>query len=82
MFFFGKLLLGATIIVVTVVFHVAGRVGLAKLLPRIPVPERYQGFDSKLFGLLLTAVLGVIAVHVVEAWAWAAVYYGLSDGAC
>ncbi len=79
MFFIGKLLLGTGIIVVTVVFHVAGLVGLAKVLPRVPLPERIWGLDAKLFGLLLTAVLGVIFVHVVESWIWALVYYGLDE---
>ena len=74
-----NLITGTLIIVACVIFHVAGLAysilrlrALAKLEDRMPRRRR-------LMLIVVTAVLVVIALHTVEIWAWATVYFVLDE---
>ena len=74
-----QLLLGTVMIIVTVCFHVAGLVGLVTALNRIaPMLEHTHRKLGATF-LMVLAVLGIIAIHTVEAWSWAALYMLLGE---
>ena len=77
--FGGQLLLGTLIIVLSVVFHVAGLVYLAGLLKRIDVSAKHLRRKTRTMCLLAFAVLIIIGIHTVEAWGWAAVYYFVGE---
>lgn len=74
-----NLITGTFIIIACVIFHVAGLAysilrlrALAKFEDRMP-PRR------RLMVVVVTAVLVVIALHTVEIWAWATVYFTLGE---
>ncbi|MEL7448695.1 MAG: ion channel [Pseudomonadota bacterium] len=70
----GQLLLGTTLIVVNVIFHVSWLVWLAQALIRVGKASFFDGRRRWLILQLGLGVFGVIAVHTVAAWSWAAVY--------
>lgn len=75
----GQLLLGSTMIVACVIFHVVALAYLAGLLNRMgPVLGRIHSKIS-FVGLLVVTVLAIIAIHTIEAWSWAALFYYLSE---
>ena len=69
-----QLLLGTALIVVNAVFHVSCLVWLADLLKKVGTSERFIPSRKGLILLLGIAVMGLIAIHTVAAWAWAVVY--------
>ncbi len=64
---------GTLAILITIIGHAAALVALARLLDRFS--ERY----SSNFGLLSVSIVGIVFIHTVEAWAWAALFYGLGE---
>ena len=70
----GQLLLGTALIVVNVVFHVSCLVWLAGALTRLGKAPFFDARQRWLVLQLGLGVFGVIAIHTVSAWAWAAVY--------
>ena len=77
--FGGQLLLGTLMIVVTVVFHVAGLVYLASVLKRVaPSVEHFRPMVGTTC-LLGIAVLIIIGIHTTEAWGWAALFFSLGE---
>ncbi|MDC0598820.1 potassium channel family protein [Gammaproteobacteria bacterium] len=75
----GQLLLGTFLIVTTAMFHVICLVGLAALLNRIDPKPGFESSKPRMIYLMGIAVLVIIGVHTVEAWAWAGVYYFLGE---
>lgn len=73
------MILGTTVVVATVVFHVAALVGLSGFLDRIGRRERRVHRTYTLMFLLALAVLYILAVHTLEAWLWAAVYFAAGE---
>ena len=69
-----QLLLGTVLIVINAVFHVSCLVWLAGLLNSIGTSAKFSPNRKRLILLLGVAVLGLIAIHTVSGWAWAAVY--------
>jgi len=77
--FLVQLTLGSLILVVTTAFHIAALVMLSNFLKRI---EGAQGFRLNAVGVFLllgVAVLAVLAIHTIEAWSWAAIYFQLGE---
>lgn len=70
-----QLLLGTLIIVVTVIFHIACLVHLVSLLKRVESYVHDLGEKTTTMCLLAFAVLVIIGIHTIEAWAWSAIYY-------
>lgn len=70
-----QILLGTSIIVVCVVFHVVSLIYLAKVL-KLWVNNASRSFSMVSTVLLLSgSTLAIIAFHSVEAWIWALVYF-------
>ena len=69
-----QLLIGTALIIANAVFHVSCLVWLAELLNGIGTSASFSPNRKGLSLLLGIAVLGLIAIHTVSAWAWAAVY--------
>ncbi len=69
----GQLLSGTLIIVTTVVFHVAGLVGLANPLRRQAASAKFSPNRGGMMYLLGSRCLAsvIIGIHTVEAWGWA-----------
>ena len=75
-----QLILGTAIITATVVFHVSGLLGLAQVLRRLgQAPRAGAHHRPRMLLLLIVTVLGIIAIHTVEAWLWALVYLQLGQ---
>ena len=75
----GQLVLGTAMIVVTIIFHVAGLVYLASLLKRIgPSLESMDGKVSTV-SLLTVSVLVIVGIHTTEAWGWATLFLYLGE---
>ena len=74
-----QLLLGTALIIVNAVFHVSCLVWLASFLHRIGAAATFELNRKGLILLLGIAVLGLIAIHTVSAWAWAAVYLTVGE---
>lgn len=74
-----QLLLGTVMIIATVCFHIGGLVGLITMLNRLApmLPRSHRKLDT--IFLMVVAVLGIIAIHTVEAWTWAALYMLLGE---
>ena len=64
-----QLLLGTVLIIVNAVFHVSCLVWLASLIYRIGKSAIYVPNRKGLILLLGIAVLGLIAIHTISAWA-------------
>ena len=75
----GQLILGTAMIVVAVIFHVAGLVYLASLLQRVDAALHRLRPRFRLIMLLALATLVIIAIHTIEAWAWALLFYRLGE---
>ncbi len=66
-------------IIANAVFHVSCLVWLAGLVKRIGTSATIAANRGRLILLLGIAVLGLIAIHTVSAWAWAAVYLSVGE---
>lgn len=77
--FNNQMLIGTSMIIVNVVFHVTALVFLIKILRRLTISTRvaYTAFWTVCF--LSISVLFIVVVHTVEAWGWAAIYYALGE---
>lgn len=73
--FGGQLILGTLVIAISVVFHVSALIGLASWL------EKQKTSTGRVHDLvvLLGAVFYIIAIHTLEAWGWAALFYYLGE---
>ena len=69
-----QLLLASTMVLVTVLVHL---VGLAVLLRILRLHRLIAHARIAPLALLLTATLGLFAIHTVEIWLFAALYLGL-----
>ena len=74
-----QLVIGAAMILLTVVVHITGIVGLVAYLKRC-LPEDTSGISYRsVLWLLGLTILGVFALHIVEIWAWALLYLWLGE---
>ncbi len=74
-----QLVLGTAIITASVVFHVSGLLALARVLRSLGAPSGAAPRRPQILLMLIVMVLGIIAVHTVEAWVWALVYLSLGE---
>ncbi|MDJ0840754.1 MAG: potassium channel family protein [Acidobacteriota bacterium] len=77
--FDNQILLGTIMVLLSVLFHVAGLVFLATMLKRISswtarLPSMLQSMT-----LLVVGLLTIIALHLVEALGWAVLYVQLNE---
>lgn len=72
-------ILGTGIIIITVLFHVFGLLALASALKNINSRLSNLHKAPLTATLLSISVFGVLAIHILEAWAWAAVYIKLGE---
>ena len=77
--FGGQLTIGTIMVIATVVFHAAALVGLAKALTSIASHFARPPGMLRSTGLVVATVLAIVAIHTVEAWSWAALYYTLGE---
>ena len=75
----GQLLFGTAMIIITVIFHVAGLVYLASLLKRVAPSLARMSAKVSTMSLLALAMLVIIGIHTIEAWAWATLFYQLGE---
>lgn len=75
----GQLLIGTSMIIVTVLFHVAGLVYLAGLLTRIGSSLDGHGHKIVTISTYTVSVLVIIAIHTVEVWGWAVLFIFLGE---
>ncbi len=73
-----QIIYGTFIIVLMSVFHVAGLVMLVRLIKRV-VPTLESQTAIRMIVLLSIAVFGIIALHTIEAWGWAAIYLWIGE---
>jgi hypothetical protein len=74
-----QLLIGALMISISVVFHVAAMIYLTELLKKaIGWMADFQRVP-RIMTLMVMTVLIIIGVHTVEAWTWAALYLNLGE---
>ena len=76
--FGGQLTIGTVMVIATVIFHAAALVLLARWLTRLGTKAATLS-ATRSIGLIATAVLAIVAIHTVEAWSWAALYYALGE---
>ncbi len=74
-----QLLIGSVLIVANAVFHVIALVWLAQCLYSISGLRCFQPNQKWHTILFAISVLGVIAIHTVSAWGWAAVYLSVGE---
>ncbi len=70
----GQLSLGTLMIVTTVIFHVAGLIGLSFLLQGLGRWVSSYSAVVRTTAILTTTVLSVLMIHIIEAWGWAVLY--------
>ncbi len=75
----GQLIIGTLLIAVNAVFHVACLVWLAGLLQHMGHGGAFMQSRNRQILLLGIAVSGLILIHTVSAWAWAAVYMQVGE---
>jgi voltage-gated potassium channel Kch len=77
--FGGQILIGSAMIVLTVVIHIAGIIGLIAYLKarglQIVGPRRYVG----MMRVLVVTILGIFFAHTAEIWSWAVLYLWLGE---
>jgi voltage-gated potassium channel Kch len=61
-------------IVATVIFHVAGLIGLSFLLQDLGRRVNSYSAVVRATAILTTTVLTVLMIHIIEAWGWAVLY--------
>lgn len=74
-----NLMLGTLIITLCVAFHVAGLAYATPILRVIAGAGKHPSRRHRLLLVMIVAVLVVIALHTVEIWAWAAVYWYIGE---
>jgi hypothetical protein len=74
-----QLFWGSVIIAVTVVIHVTGLFILVKVLSSLSPKRDTPTHRGHTYGLMTTAVAGIIAIHTVEIWLWASIYLFLGE---
>lgn len=74
-----QLILGTLVVVVTTLLHVASLVAMAGGLKWLAGIAPFESAVLKLCFELGVVVLCIIAVHVLEAWIWAALYQYLGE---
>jgi hypothetical protein len=70
--------LGALLVLMTVLFHVTCIYWLVPLLEWVGTHSLVP-FRLSTYIVMSVAVLGVLTIHGIEAWLWAAVYRGLGQ---
>ncbi len=73
------LLLGTSIVVICVAFHVAGLAYSIPLLKKAGQLESRLGTRATIMLIVVTGVLVVIFLHTAELWLWAVIYMGLGE---
>ncbi|MEX3008808.1 ion channel [Hoeflea sp. TYP-13] len=68
-----NILLGSFVVSLTVVVHTFGLIGVANLMNRVAGRHPIHEFRSKVISMVVL-VHGLLGVHSVEIWIWAAVY--------
>ncbi|MCP4315575.1 MAG: two pore domain potassium channel family protein [Hyphomicrobiales bacterium] len=68
-----NILLGTIVVSLTVVVHTFGLIGVANIMNRVAGHHPIHEFRSKVISMVVL-VHGLLAVHSVEIWMWAAVY--------
>jgi hypothetical protein len=74
-----NLMVGSSLVALTVLIHTGGLVLLARMTPRA---ARWLGLHSNDLGrslVMMTSVLGIFALHTVEVWLWALAYILLNS---
>ncbi|MFT4826078.1 MAG: hypothetical protein ACI9DH_001823 [Halioglobus sp.] len=74
-----NLMFGTLIIVLCVAFHVAGLAYATPILRTIAGAGNHPNRRHRVLLVMIIAVLVVIALHTVEIWAWAAVYWYIGE---
>ena len=80
-----ELLLGSFVVSLTVIVHTFGLIGVANVMNRVAGWNPLHEFRNKIISMVIL-VHGLLALHTVEIWIWAAVYYmtgavnSMSDG--
>lgn len=74
-----QLSFGTLLIVICVVFHVAGLVTLANILRHISARFHFRTGPLKTISFLTLAILCVIFLHTAEIWMWALIYIQLGE---
>ena len=74
-----QILVGTLMIITSVLFHVTALIYLVNTLIRLTKSKEatLAGFRSIVF--VSVAVLFIVAIHTIEAWGWAAIYYALGE---
>lgn len=75
----GQLIIGTLLIAVNAIFHVTCLVWLAGFLQRLTQGRDLDESRNGQILLLGVAVSGLIIIHTLSAWAWAAVYVQLGE---
>lgn len=71
--------LGTAAVVALSIFHAAGLVLLAGVLARIGLKHTVRARRLHSIRLLALSVLAIVAIHSMEAWAWAGVYMAIGE---
>ena len=74
-----NLMFGTLIIVTCVAFHVAGLAYSTPILRAFAGAGTHPSRRHRILLVVIFAVLVVIALHTVEIWAWAAVYWYIGE---
>tara|TARA_R110000751_G_scaffold271365_2_gene371210 strand:- start:53798 stop:54229 length:432 start_codon:yes stop_codon:yes gene_type:complete len=69
-----NLLLGTVVISMTVIVHTLGLVAVANVMNRVAERRPLHGYRRKVTAMV-AVMYGLFAVHTVEIWIWAAVYW-------
>ena len=79
----GQFVMGTAMIVATVTFHVFCLVWLANILRYMGVRTSSINANFRSMMLMAFAVLGLIAIHTIEAWSWETTFCGaVAAGRC
>ena len=71
--------LGTIIILLTVILHVSALALIAAVLNRYSEMSRRLPDLIRFVSIIIICIFGVILIHVVEAWIWAAIYMMLGE---
>lgn len=74
-----NLLIGTSIVILCVLFHVGALVKLASSINNIDKKMNLNSSTNNAMFLMGIAVLFILAIHTIEAWAWGAVYIALGE---
>lgn len=74
-----QLILGTLIITTTVIFHIACLVVLANILRKMSNENNIFVSTQGLCVAIITTVIAIIAIHTMEVWLWAAIYFYLGE---